>query len=175
MPVFGAPWSPRRTTGVYFAFTDRQEVNGSLRAKAAPLWPQKGVVGSCRITLSNPPGHKTHRMHLPSLRPRVPKNFKSESSSNFNTWADVNQHVADCLLITDTPITADNRRYSADTPPILHRYSADTPPILRRYSADTPPILRYSGPHIQQPSGKYQPSGRDTAESVLASSSLSNR
>ena len=155
MPVFGAPWSPRRTTGVYFAFTDRQEVNGSLRAKAAPLWPQKGVVGSCRITLSNPQGQKTHRMHLPSLRPRVPKNFKSESSSNFNTWADVNQHVADCLLITDTRYYSDSRRqppilrrYSADTPPILRRYSADTPPILRRYSADTP-ILRYSGPHIQ--------------------------
>ena len=41
-----------------------QEVPGSLRAKAAPPWPQNGVVGSCRITLNASPGQRTHRTHL---------------------------------------------------------------------------------------------------------------
>ena len=117
----------------------RRALRRAARGHLASARPTALALAACTVLTRR---QKTHRMHLPSLRPLVPR------TSNQNR----------VVISTRGRCQSTRGDVNSVTPPILRRYSADTPPILRRYSADTPPILQLEGPHLQQSSGKYPPS-----------------
>ena len=97
----------------------RRALRRAARGHLASARPTALALAACTVLTRR---QKTHRMHLPSLRPLVPR------TSNQNR----------VVISTRGRCQSTRGDVNSVTPPILRRYSADTPPILRRYPADTP-------------------------------------